>query len=232
MRDDLRNFWINVVAGLFVSALLGVISFSGTFFRGTSSEEFIRFFVVGLYVALLVAAIFVLVAKQQSRVDPARRLPRFKRWTKWVAAASVVVGVLPLVWIFIPYSIAPLRIRVNNSSRYTVLVSVQAFFHIKLPETPVPDSIVERGRCQISWLTEPLQRDKPLMIFSGASADFKCQILNPIAFRRFIDSENMDIEVTLNDGHGNTATATMELNQHTLKNHWLLFEFKDQQRSF
>lgn len=191
-----------------------------------------RFFIVGLYFALLTAAIFVFVSKQQSRVEPTRRLPRFKRWTKGVAAASVAVGMLPLVWVFIPYSIAPLKMRVNNSGKYTVLVSDQAFFHIKLPETPASDSIAERGRCQVSWLTEPLQRDKPLMIFSGASADFKCQILNPLAFRRFIDSENMDIEVFLDDGHGNTAAATMELNQHALKNHWLVFEFKDQQHSF
>ena len=225
-----REFLVGTLSSLFAALLIAAMSLV---VHGIRIEAIaVRVVVSLLYVLLLVGTAFIFLAGGPGRIDPASRVPRFGRWPKTIAVTGLVIGLVPLVWAFIPYSILPLRIRAENHGRYTVLVSDQAFFLVKIPESPASDAIVDRGRCQLSWLVAPVQRDKPLLIFPGGSADFKCEILNPIAYRRFVQSENMDIEVLLTNGHGLVVSATMGLNKHALENHWLAFEFKDQAGTF
>jgi len=225
-----RDFLIGTLSSLFATALVTAMSLV---VQGVSPGDIsVPVLVPGLYVLLLIGATFVFLSQEQSRINPGMRLPRFGRWPKIITLAGLLVGLVPLVWAFIPYTILPLRIQIRNHSKYAVLISDQAWFHITLPNSPVSDIVVDRGRCQLSWLAEQLQRDKPLLVFPDGTAEMKCQILNPVAYRRFLQSENMDIQVFLTNGQGNVAAATMPLNGHTLENHWLLIEFKDQQRSF
>ena len=212
-----RDFVIGTLNSLFAAALVAAMSLV---VRGVSPRDIsARVLVPGLYMLLLIGATFVFLSQEQSRINPGIRLPRFGRWPKIIAIAGLVVGLVPLVWAFIPYSIPPLRIQVRNHGKYAVLISDQAWFHITLPDSPVSDTVVDRGTCQLSWLVEPLQRDKPLLVFPDETVEMKCQILNPVAYRRFLQSEKMDIQVFLTNGQGNGGAATMPLNKHALENH-------------
>jgi hypothetical protein len=107
-----------------------------------------------------------------------------------------------------------------------VLFQDEAIFHILLPDSPVSQIIVDLGFCSLFWFPIPQQRDKPLVVARDEAADFECRILNPKAYRRYLEAEHMDVELVLVDNSGNNVSSVMHFSKHAVQEHWMIFELR------
>jgi hypothetical protein len=174
---------------------------------------------------LVSGAAVIIFAKRRSQFDQDIKIHRFRRWLRIAASFAVVIGIAPLVWAFLPHSIPSLKLSVRNQSKYGILIPDQEEFFIMLPESPSSQSIAATGRCKLSWFPPPPQRDKPLVVISGETAQFECYILNPRAYRRYLELEYTDVEMYLNNSDGKVVRGTMAFNNHSLQEHWMEFDF-------
>jgi hypothetical protein len=142
------------------------------------------------------------------------------------SVTATILALIPVIWSFVPYSIPPFRMQVRNHRKYGILIKDQAVFYIEMPESPASNRFVTSGMCQVFWFEPPAQRNKPLLVFPEERADLKCQMLSPVEYQSFVESEKMEVVLSIVNSDGDTASATMALNKHALESHWMIFEFR------
>jgi hypothetical protein len=221
-----RDFTLGqVMSSLAASLIVAVIvMLSKKIAYGDIDERSVKIALLCLYAALASGGVYVLADRQPSGLDSRVRVSRFRRRTKLLTSIGLTAGAALLVWAFLPYSIPCLKLEVRNHKQYGILFHDEAPFRITMPESPASERIVDRGLCSLSWFPTPQQPDKPLVIMRGESAEFKCEILNPIAFRRYLDAENMDLQLLLVDSDGESIPATTHFSKHAVRDHWLVFD--------
>jgi hypothetical protein len=186
----------------------------------------IKALVVGLYLILFAGGVFILTAKYASLLEPQRRIYRFGKWPKIMAVVVLVIGLVLVGWSFVPYSLPPLKVRVINHTPYSVLLSDEADFFIKVPDSAESSLSAGAGACQLSWLETPTQRDKPILVSKDNSVNLVCRIVNPVRYRRWFRSENMKLDVWLHKDDGTNVMGTLAFNRNSVENYWITFELK------
>lgn len=179
-----------------------------------------------LYGALIVFAVFVFVAKLRSQVDPDLSIFRFGMLAKTLAIIALVLAIVPLGWMFIPYSLPDLNIRVDNMRAENVLISDHAEFFIKEPESPLSDRVVAAGRCELHRLLEEGSEERPLEIAPGKSLYLRGRLMNPRRYRRFLESQYMTLQVIVSVRGGGLQHVEIPFTMHSIEKHGIIVQIR------
>jgi amino acid transporter len=217
LRESLPRI-ISTLISTIILAFLGCIIFN-----------FNIAIITGLYLLLLVVAIYVIFSRQQSKINPNIFLPRF---SKRIRLFIVIILIISTIFIFqfirsysSPYTIPDLQIKIINNGSNEIPIYDRGEFFLTVPETPLSDTIVASGRIKLKKFDDNSLYQTELVIPPKGELIVYAQVINPVEYRIFFERENADMRLILNQKNGKTLSRSgIPFDRNTFSNFCLVFE--------
>jgi len=224
----IRELLIGIISNIISTIILAVVGAISIYFSLSSNLSTSQAFVVGIYFFIIIAAVHILFAQEESQIYPNTKFYRYKSRSK-----KTILIIFILLTIFVlfflrpspPFTIPDLEIKIVNNGTQDVIISNRAEFFLTYPETPLSDVMVASGRIELYKIDNKTIRKNELMVLASGELVVYAHISNPLNYRSLLEMGDTNMILIIYQGNGEMINERgIPFDRDTLGNYYIVLE--------